>query len=687
MKKILLSLFAIFCTLATANAESYTHTFKENDLKKEGGLTKDGGTVTLSDIEWTASEASEVKWNKTKGIQIGAKNNGTKSYTLSTAGFAELKIRSVTVTCSRVNASDVKFAITVDNQTSESFSPGTTDTNCTFDCDDTTGNITLKWTSEEEQAYYIKSITIDYVPNNIKVPTPEFKTPIAIYADKVMVKAICEDAEAIIYYTLDGTDPVYEEWEDSTSSTKSAKYPQMDFDLTATTTIKVIAVRTDGDAVFKSDIAEQTYIVSRTMPYITASEIVSGNKYAMVAADSAATYNYSNEAQGTLPSKTAKSVNSKYIETVECAGFTFTAIDGGYTIQDERGMYVCPATTDANFAFATEKPATDAVWSIATDDNGIATISSNGYVICYTASSATFGCYPADQLTDEHTLPQLYMQREYPQYTITPATGSFLDKLETIIVECPEGIKATDNLKIVADGFKTVFTISQRDNNTLVFTANEPIVSKNNYDLSINITAGDIIICPDVMEMSLPIPVRHSLRTMVKYTINGDADAAIIEEVTPANGSTVEKLSHFIFTFSYYADHVRYPEHSPKLYLEDSEELIAVDKTLTKEDGKQIGMQQAALKTTEPVTANGTYILEIPTGYFVDGNGLAVEGITLRYIVDSAASIEDIVANDKGYWVVYNTGGVKVLDTKEANKVKELPSGIYIVNGIKTVIK
>ena len=693
MKKFLLSLFAI-CTLAIANAETYTHTFAQGDL------TTNAETVSLSGIEWTTTEATAIGWNNTKGIEIGVKNNGTMFYSLSTSAFANLKIRSVTVKCSRISSSDVKMKITVNGQPSEEFTPGTSDTDCTFDCEDTKGNISIEWNASTHRAYYIKSITIDYVPNNINVPTPEFKTPIAIYADKVMVKAICEDAEAIIYYTLDGTDPVYEEWEDSTSSTKSAKYPEMDFDLTATTTIKMIAVRTDGEAVFKSGIAEQTYIVSRTMPYITANEIISGNKYAMTAADSAATYNYNNEAQGLLPTKTATKVNGKYSNSVEAAGFTFTATNGGYTIQDELGRYISHTGAEATFSYTAEIPATGAVWSIATDDNGYATISNNGYVICYTASSATFGCYPADQLTDEHTLPQLYMQREYPQYTITPESGSSMDKLESITIYCAEGIAATtdtvydsDNnmivrdLKIEASGFKTEFTISQPDNNTLVFTANEPIVSHNNYDLSINIVGGDIIICPDAMKMSLPIPVRHGLRTMVKYTINGDAEAATIEEVIPANGSTVEKLSHFIFTFSYFADHVRYPEHSPKLYLEGSEELIAVDKTLTKEDGKQIGMQQAALKTTEPVTANGTYILEIPTGYFVDGNGLAVEGIILRYIVDSAASIEEIVANDEGCWVVYNTGGVKVLDTKEANKIKELPSGVYIINGIKAVIK
>ena len=71
MKKFLLSLFTIFCVLATANAETYTHTFTK------GELTTTGGTLTLSDIEWNATEAEVIEWNATKGIQIGSKNNLT----------------------------------------------------------------------------------------------------------------------------------------------------------------------------------------------------------------------------------------------------------------------------------------------------------------------------------------------------------------------------------------------------------------------------------------------------------------------------------------------------------------------------------------------------------------------------------------------------------------------------------
>ena len=93
------------------------------------------------------------------------------------------------------------------------------------------------------------------------------------------------------------------------------------------------------------------------------------------------------------------------------------------------------------------------------------------------------------------------------------------------------------------------------------------------------------------------------------------------------------------------------------------------------------------MKTVEPVIANGTYILEIPTGYFCDGNGKEIEGITLRYIVKNDTAIENIAAEGENGWIIYSTSGIKVLETKDAGKVSALPNGIYIVNGIKTVIK
>lgn len=669
----------------TAGAETYTHTFKS------GELTTAGGTVILSDIEWTASSATHIGWdnNNGRGIQLGSKNTLNPTYQLSTSAFTGCTIRSITVNSCIAANGDAKLTISVGSQTSEAYTLTTSDAAYTFDCEDTTGDIRINWTATD-RAYYVKSITIEYTPDasTVTVPAPEFKTPVAVYADKVKVTAETTDESAVLYYTLDGTEPSYEDYVNETGSTKCSKYWVMYFDLTQTTTIKVIAVKTDGDVAFKSAVAEQTYIVSRTMPYIPAKEIVSGSKYAIVAADSAATYFYGEKPYGYLPTKTATAVNGKYIETVECAGFTFTAVDGGYTIQDELGRYVYHTEARTNFNYAAEQPAEGAVWSVNIDTDGNATIACDGYTVYYSTKYETYGCYPAGDITEEHVLPKLYMQREYPTYTISPAEGSTFDRLETITVTCEEGIAATDDLKITAEGYTTSFTVKQTDSKTLTITATEPITTYNNRDLSIQISAGDIILNPEVMNMALPIPTKYGVRTMVKYILTGNAPAATIDEVSPANGSTVEELSHFVFTFSYYAGHSDDANLQPRLYAEGKDWTYALEQTLEKSDGSMIGMQQAALKTTEPLKGNGTYILEIPTGYFTDANGRQVEGITLKYTVknDSGeiAGVEDITAGESGRIEIFTVNGTRILDNEN---IESLPKGIYIIGGKKTYIR
>ena len=286
---------------------------------------------------------------------------------------------------------------------------------------------------------------------------------------------------------------------------------------------------------------------------------------------------------------------------------------------------------------------------------------------------------------------KLYMQREYPTYTVSPAEGSTFDKLEKLTVTCTEGIAATSDFKVAADGFNTAFTVTQTDKNTLTLTPAEPLTTYNNMELNINITSGDIILSPDLMNMPIPVPTKYGVRTMAKYVLTGNAPAATIEEVSPANGSTVEELSHFVFTFSYYAGHSEDASLQPKLYAEGKEWTYALEQTLENSDGSMIGMMQAALKTTEPLRGNGIYYLEIPTGYFTDANGKAIEGITLKYTVknDSGliAGIEEVVTEKNNGWTVYTITGVKVVETKDASIIESLPSGIYIINGKKVFIK
>ena len=677
MKRILLSLFCLIFMAVTAGAETYTHTFKS------GELTTAAGTVTLSDIDWTASSATYIGWddNSGKGIQLGSRNTPNPTYSLSTSALAGCTVRSITVNSSKANSGDAELTISVGSQTSEAYTLGTSDAAYTFDCEDTTGDITISWKATQ-RAYYVKSITIEYTPDagTVTIPAPQFKTPAIIYADKAEnVTVETEDQNAVIYYTTDGTDPSYEDYVNETGSTKCSKYWVMYFNLTETTTIKAIAVKVDGDVAFKSAIAEQTYIVSPTVPYIPAGEIVSGNRYAIVAADSAATYFYEEETYGYLPTKTATDVNSKYITTVKCAGFTLTSVDGGYTIQDELGRFVYHKGTYTSFNYSAEKPAEGAIWSVKTDADGNATIACNGYTVYYSTKYNSFGCYPADKITEEHVLPKLFMQREYPTYSITPENNATIDKIEKIIITCEEGIAATNDLVIKAEGKSATFTIEQTDSKTLTVTPSSPITTENNMELNINITAGDIILDPDVMGMSLPVPTKYGVRTIAKYNLMGNAPAATIEKITPANGSTVEKLSYILFRFSYFPSASEDEALQPRLHAEGSEELIAVEYTTLKEDGSgHVHMMEAALKVTEPIIANGTYILEIPTGYFIDANNKDIEGVTLKYIVKNSTGIEEVETETGMPGIIYDLQG---------RKVENLSKGISIVNGKKVLVK
>ena len=145
-------------------------------------------------------------------------------------------------------------------------------------------------------------------------------------------------------------------------------------------------------------------------------------------------------------------------------------------------------------------------------------------------------------------------------------------------------------------------------------------------------------------------------------------------------------MSYILFTFSNIATTVDTSKEA-KLYKEGSDETIPFSFTNIKEDGTYAAQNQGALLLEEPVTENGTYILEIADGYFVDRNSKEIKGITLKYIVENETAIEDIIAESENGWRVYSTSGIKVLETKDAYKVMALPSGIYIVNGTKTVIK
>ena len=692
MKRFLLSIVGLLAFAIGMNAETYTHTFAQDEL------TTQGGNVALSGIEWTASAADNIGWNKEKGIQFGNKNAACKSFSLSTSAFKDFTITSVTVYGSIASSGDAKATIKAGNSTSEQYTLGTSTTECKFECKEH-GDIVISWNATQ-RAYYVSKIEVQYeIPADmVDVEEPTFKTPEGVYEKKVTVTAETDDQSLVLYYTLDGTDPSYEDFNSDpiVGTTKCSKYYVMYPELTASATIKVMAVKVDGESVYKSDIVESKYIVSPTKPYVPAKEIAAGNKYAFVANECIADFLF-DATNGFLQIREPSKIYDKYIESTEYNGFTFTETDGGYIIQDAENRYMYLAGNDGKISFAAEKPATGAVWSVAIDDAGNATIKNGNSTVYYSENNEVFGCYETAET--DMVLPTLYMRHEYPQATITPENGSTVRGLKEFTIYCNEGIAVSDDFSIKAQGnqkedrtyeIDKIYNCTQVDENTLKFTIEDELHSEDNIQIDLIIT-GNIYLNPDVMSYPMPI-INKWANNICSFTHLGSAKPAKLLSVTPENNSTIEEVSYFVFTFSKIGTSCSEDgDLQPRLYAEGITWNYILESTTTDSNGDMIAMDQLALKTSEPILGNGKYIFEIPTGYFIDRNGNNIEGTTLEFIVvnDSGlgAGIEDIIAGEETSWTVYNMTGVKVLDTENAEDLNNLPKGIYIINGNKVIVR
>ena len=594
---------------------------------------------------------------------------------------------------------DAKLTIKAGNTTSEQYSLTSTHTSYTLECKEQ-GDIVISWEATKK-AYYVSKIEVVYeLPADmIDVEEPTFTTPTeCIYVDKVKVYAETKnDQSLVLYYTVDGTDPSYEDFnsEPAVGTTKCSKGYQIDPTLTdsiTVNTIKVMAVKVDGESVYKSDIVEAKYVVSSQKPYTLATAIENGKKYAFFAKDSIADALNPTTTNGFLNDhKTTK--NEKCYEAAEYNAFTFTETDGGYTIQDAANRYMYINGTSNEFFFANDKPATGAVWNITFKDNK-AEIKNGDIAVYYIADEGKFGCYTA--ATDKMELPSLYMLREYPQATITPEQNSTVKGLQEIVITCEEGIAVSENFKLKAVGLAKkdggyeidkTYKCQQVNNNTLKFTIDTPIATENNINLNI-VIEGDIYLNPNDVKYPMPSISRYE-QVICTYTHKGDAAPAEILSVSPTNNSKVEALGYILFTFNNIVDKSGDENKKAKLYREGSSDLISVEVTSLKDgsESNHVKEEQKAIKVSEPVTKNGTYILEIEDGFFEDRNGNAVKGVTLKYIVENDTDIEDIIADGETNWVVYNMAGIKVLDTDNAEILNTLPKGIYIINGNKVIVK
>lgn len=265
-------------------ADTYTYTFKENDLTTT--IPKD---YTFNSVKWNVSGTLaycgwDTRISPTKGFQLASKTNNQTDVTFSTTNIPG------TITSIKVNScvgSKGKAEISVKvGGTSWGSQTNTATASKSFDFTGAgNGEISIELKNQAAKGLYIKSITVEYTTGDgVSVPTI---TPTSQEFSEPFTATISPVEGAKIYYTIDGSDP-------RTSTTRS-EYNTTGVEIpAATTTLKACAVK--GEATSSVSSATYTYIhVYKDIAALKA-VAVNGEKYYVDFKNAVVTYTYRNNA-------------------------------------------------------------------------------------------------------------------------------------------------------------------------------------------------------------------------------------------------------------------------------------------------------------------------------------------------------------------------------------------------------
>ena len=475
----------------------------------------------------------------------------------------------------------------------------------------------------------------------LKVATPEFSVKSGVYEKLTNTEALemtSATTGATIYYNDRGKDPKTE---------GSKLYGSLS--ILATRTINAVAFVTNskGEKVY-SDETSEYYVISPIALYYSANEVTDGNKYIMNCDSKVASSFFENIESGDFNAVEATNKKGKYIETNEFNGFTFTSVAGGYTIQDGYSRYIY--LNDNNKLNASKsKPAAGGVWSVSIDKSTLqATITNvaKNKTIAYDTKNNTFGVYAS--ITSEQKLPTIYKAIEYPTITITPADGETLNEFSKFTVTCENGISYKQTNKVYAyynvgyDYSKKEFdNIEEIDENTIEFTLDEPLKSKDDY--RIVFPANVFTLAPDGI-------AKKNKEIIARYTVD-NKDIFELTYANPDNKDVTDSLEYLYFEFnqavkSNITNAVITDKKGNKYTLSVSE----IDSW-----GAKCAENALCLKADKVITIAGeyTFILKKEHVCAMENNALTIDkDITYTFTVEEPLKISGITPNSSD---IYDT--------------------------------
>ncbi len=279
------------------------------------------------------------------------------------------------------------------------------------------------------------------------VPTPTFSPAAGSYDEALTVTISCTDAEAAIYYTLDGTNPTSE----STLYTSPITIEESCY-------LKAVAIK--GEESSKIGVAEYVILTDddieeSTLQFQRVTTVTPGKRY-MIVYDIDGTLKAQNPETGTatysyLRANTVVTDNNGIITPDDDSdAFTFETATGGFYIKDQNGRYYYQTGSYNNFNNQTSVPTSAGVWSATANQTGLFTITNTttNKWIQYVTGYSSSGAYSSTQTNS--ILPYLYEEvdggtpavQTVANPVFTPAAGTY-DAVQSVTIAC-----ATEGAKI-----------------------------------------------------------------------------------------------------------------------------------------------------------------------------------------------------------------------------------------------
>lgn len=84
---------------------------------------------------------------------------------------------------------------------------------------------------------------------------------------------------------------------------------------------------------------------------------------------------------------------------------------------------------------------------------------------------------------------------------------------------------------------------------------------------------------------------------------------------------------------------------------------------------------------------SGTYTLRVPEGFYQSTTGMPTPAIEATYQITNPSVGVAGIESEEGVADVYDLAGRKVLRAADADAVRSLDNGLYIVNGKRVLVR